>query len=97
MAGHVHRVMQNAQYVDAVFGAIQDVEDEMPGGPATLRDVEQAPVRGQAFAMVAKFGMLAKPLASLGEQGAVLRHLQRSELRARRAEYLLYVRFRDVA
>jgi hypothetical protein len=45
MAGNIHGVMQNAQHVNVVLGTVDDVQEEVAGRAATLRDVEQSPVR----------------------------------------------------
>src|SRR5690606_32651710 len=89
--------MQDAQYVDTVLGTVQGIQDEMPGRPPALRDVEQPPVRGQAFTMMSEAGILPKPLARFADQRAVLRDLQRPKLGARRTKDIAYVSLRDVA
>lgn len=68
----------------------------MARGPAALRNVKEPPVGRQPLAMMAQSGIVPEIPARFGEQGAVLRHLERSELCARRTENLAYVRFRDV-
>ena len=69
----------------------------MADGSATLRDVEQPPVRRQAFTMMSETGILAKALAGFTDQRAVFWDLQRPELGARRAQNLGYVGLCDVA
>lgn len=95
--GHIHRVVQDAKHVDTLLGTVQDVQEEMSGGPATLRDVKEPPVSRQAFTVMAEVRVFADALAGFGDQRAILGDLQRSEVNTGSAKDLADVGLRDVA
>jgi hypothetical protein len=89
--------MQDAEHVNTIIGTVHGVQEEVPGRPATLRDVQEPPVRWQAFTMMTEVWISTDALARFGDQRAIPWHLQRSELSTGRAKDLTDVGLRDVA
>jgi hypothetical protein len=79
-AGDIHRIVQDAQNLNAILSDVYPVQGEMAGRAAWLADVKDPGFGRQAFSMMPKMGIVLEPRARFSDKCSVAWDLYRSEL-----------------
>jgi hypothetical protein len=67
VTGDIHRIMQDAQNLNAILGDVYPVQEEMASRAASLADVKDPGFGRQAFSMMPKIGIVLEPQARFSD------------------------------